>query len=307
MLLDLHCHGALGANFGTDEATSRRAAAYHRSQGAYVVASLVSAAPDRLEQQVRVLAPLVADGTILGIHLEGPCLAHDRRGAHDPGALIDPDCALVDRLADAVAEAGAPGAIVHWTFAPELPGAAAFAKALVRHGIRPAIGHTAASAAQVRTAIDLALDAGSGPPLITHLFNGMPPLHHRDAGPVAAALAAAAQGEVIVELIADGVHVAPEVVGMVFDLLGPEHIALVSDAMSATGLGDGNYLLGELAVRVSEGVARLVDGGSIAGSTSSLPTCRDWAITTAGLDAELADQAAHATPAVVLGSRLGLV
>lgn len=121
MLLDLHCHGALGANFGTDEATSRRAAAYHRSQGAYVVASLVSAAPDRLEQQVRVLAPLVADGTILGIHLEGPCLAHDRRGAHDPGALIDPDPTLVERLAAAAAEAGAPGSIVHWTFARSCP------------------------------------------------------------------------------------------------------------------------------------------------------------------------------------------
>ena len=304
-LLDLHCHGALGAEFGASEEGSRRAAAYHREQGVAVVASLVSASRARLAEQVATLAPLVADGTLLGIHLEGPCLAPARSGAHDPGALIDPDPSLVDLLAEAAAAAGAPGAIVHWTFAPERAGAADFIAALVRHGIRPAIGHTDGDAATVGAAIDLITDASGAPALITHLFNGMPPMHHRAGGPVAAALAAAARGEAIVEIIADGVHVAPEMVAMVFDLIGAERIALISDAMTATGLGDGSYRLGSLDVDVNDGVARLLGGGSIAGSTSTLAQCTAWAREVAGVPAEEVEHAAKATPAVVLTGRVG--
>jgi len=297
--LDLHCHGALGFEFGGAEAGSRKAAAYHRERGARVVASLVSAPPPALERQVRTLAPLVADGTVAGIHLEGPCLAPARRGAHDAAALIAPDPRLADRLAGAAADGGAPGAIVHWTHAPELPGADAFAEALVRLGIRPALGHTAADGATMARAITTGADATGAPVLITHLFNAMPPLHHRTGGPVAAALSAAARGDAVLELIADGVHVAPEVIRMVFDLVGPAAIALVSDATPATGLGDGRHRLGELDVDVHDGIARVSDGGAIAGSTATLPDCMTRAVAM-GIDRDAVWRSASRTPATLI-------
>ncbi len=309
-LVDIHCHGALGEDFGTSDAGTRSAAAHFADQGVTrVVASLVSAPEEVLAARVGVLAPLVAEGVLAGIHLEGPFLAPARRGAHDPAMLRDPDPALVHRLVESAGAAGAPNAVRQWTFAPELPGADRLVAALARHDIRPALGHTDADAETVTRAIDTCLEVTGRPPLVTHLFNGMPPFHHRDGGPVAAALTAAGRGEAVVELIADGVHVAPEVVRMVFETIGPAHVALVSDAMSATGLGDGRYLLGSLEVMVADGTARLVttdgaDGGEpgwIAGGTSSLARCLDWAVEVAGVAPSDALLAATTTPIRALG------
>lgn len=299
-LVDIHCHGAVGSEFGGPG--SRDAAAHHAQAGVgTLVASLVSAPAAVLEEQVRALVPLVADGTLAGIHLEGPFLAESRRGAHDPRALIAPDPALVDRLAEVAALAGAPDALAQLTFAPELPGADALVRALVEQGIRPAVGHTAADAATTARVLADIADLQGAPALVTHLFNGMPPLHHRAGGPVAAALAAAARGEAILELIADGVHVAPEVIRMVFETVGPDAVALVSDAMAATGLGDGRYPLGSLEVVVEGGTARTTDTGSIAGSTSTLADCVRWAVEVAGLPADDVRTAATVTPARALG------
>ncbi|MBR7742459.1 amidohydrolase family protein [Phycicoccus sp. BSK3Z-2] len=301
-LVDVHCHGAVGDAFGTSADGSRRAASHHAADGVgTLVASLVSARPDDLVAQVGVLAPLVAEGVLAGIHLEGPFLSVERRGAHDPDALRAPDPALVERLVEAAAAGGAPRALRHLTFAPELPGADALVRTLVAHGIRPSVGHTDADAETTARTLAAVADLQGTPALVTHLFNGMPPMHHRAGGPVAAALAAAARGEAVVELIADGVHVAPEVVRMVFDVVGPDHVALVSDAMTATGLGDGDYELGGLAVTVSEGTARLVDGGSIAGSTTTLPGAVRWAVEVAGIDRADALRAATLTPARAVG------
>ncbi|MGG5260134.1 N-acetylglucosamine-6-phosphate deacetylase [Phycicoccus avicenniae] len=301
-LVDIHCHGAAGHELGATTEGTLAAVAHHAATGTDVlVASLVSAPFDRLLEQVRTLAPLVADGTLAGIHLEGPFLAHGRRGAHDPAALAAPDASLVERLAEAAALAGAPDALRQMTFAPELPGADALLRALVEHGIRPAVGHTEADAGTTaRTLAEVAALQGA-PALVTHLFNGMPPLHHRAGGPVAAALAAAARGEAVVELIADGVHVSPEVVRMVFETVGPESVALVSDAMAATGLGDGRYRLGSLEVDVAEGTARTTDTGSIAGGTSTLGECVRWCLEVAGLPEADVLTAASTTPARALG------
>ena len=306
-LVDLHCHGALGHEFGHDAEGSAEAVAHHRAAGVQsVVASLVSARPDTLVGQVATLAPLVAAGKLAGIHLEGPFLSEERRGAHDPSVLTDPDLALVESLVTTCAEAGAPNALVQWTFAPERPGSGELVSALARHGILPAVGHTDASAGATAEALASIADACGRPPLVTHLFNGMPPFHHRAGGPVAAALAAATRGDCVVELIADGVHVSAEVVRMVFEVVGPEHLALVSDAMAATGLGDGAYEIGTLEVEVSGGVARLADGGSgrgsIAGSTSTLAECVRWAVEVAGIPEADALAAATTTPAAVLAS-----
>ena len=315
-LVDIHCHGAVGESLGATEPGSRRAAAHHAAAGVIgLVASLVSGPAGRMTAEALTLAPLVADGTLLGIHLEGPFLSNRCRGAHDPTALRDPDPALVEDLATALADAGAPNAIRQVTFAPELPGAYGLISTLGERGIVPALGHTAASAEGMRTAVDAVLEVCGRPPIVTHLFNGMPAFHHRSGGPAAVALSAAARGEAYVELIADGVHVAPEVVRLVFDTVGADRVVLVSDAMAATGLGDGHYRLGSAEVVVRAGVARLEDAedaeraedaegagaGAIAGSTSTLADCLRWAVDVAGVTAADALTSATHTPLRALG------
>ncbi|MBC9957918.1 amidohydrolase family protein [Yimella sp. cx-51] len=301
-LIDIHCHGAVGEQFGVTADGSAKAAAYHRSRGSdRVIASLVSRSDDTLRQQVQTLAPLVADGTIAGIHLEGPYLSHERRGAHDPQALRDPDPAFIEQLVALVDAAGVPNALRHMTFAPERAGSEELIRTLAEHDIRPAIGHTDASADVVRWAIDQVNSATGRPALITHLFNGMSAFHHRAGGPAAAALAAAARGEAYVELIGDGVHLSADVVRMVFETIGPDQIVLVSDAMSAAGLGDGSYRLGTLDVEVRGDTARLVEGGAIAGSTSTLADVVRWCIDVAGIDEDDALRSATTTPAKAIG------
>ncbi|HET8615890.1 MAG TPA: amidohydrolase family protein [Actinomycetales bacterium] len=308
-LVDLHCHGAVGADFAAagsppdpDGEGAARAAAYHRRHGTTsLVASIVSGSDADTRRALVALAPLVDDGLLAGLHLEGPYLSPARRGAHDPRLLRDPDLAELQgwlELAD--------GRIVQVTIAPELPGAAA-AAALVREaGAVAAIGHTDAD--QRTTADALAAAEGGGvPALVTHLFNAMPSLHHREPGPIGPALDAAARGRAVLELIGDGVHVDDVLVGTVLRLVGPGSVALVTDAMAAAGVGDGDYELGGLQVHVNAGVARLVtdDGpGAIAGGTSTLlDVVRRCALTASTPRACLPDvvAAASTTPAQVLG------
>ena len=135
---------------------------------------------------------------------------------------------------------------------------------------------------------------------MTHLFNGMPPLHHRGPGPAAACLRLAAAGTVVVELIGDGVHLDPETVRMVFDLVGAENIALVTDSMAATGLPDGDYALGSSAVVVHDGVATLSSNGALAGGTATLLEVVRTTIA-AGVGPADAVLAATLVPARVLG------
>jgi N-acetylglucosamine-6-phosphate deacetylase len=308
-LLDIHCHGGGGHSFATtDAAEALAAAAYHAAAGTTgVIASLVSAAPEDLLRQVRTLAPLAAAGQLLGIHLEGPFLAPARRGAHAPWLLRDPDQALVADLLEA-----AGGAIKIVTVAPERPGAAPVAAMLRAAGVVVAYGHTDAG----YDCMARALAGASGDGLVTHLGNAMPALHHRAAGPVAAALAAAAGDEASVELIADGVHVDAGFIRLVFAAAAPGRVVLVTDATAAAGMADGDYVLGPLRVTVSGGVTRLTaeggtaegeagggeagGSGAIAGGTSTLlrvvATAR-----AAGVPLADAARAASAAAARVLG------
>lgn len=318
-LVDLHNHGGGGAGFPdvstVDEA--RVAAREHLRHGTTsVVASLVTAPREALLARAALLADLVDEGEIVGIHLEGPFLSERRCGAQDPGAMIPGDAALVREVA-----AAARGALVTMTVAPEVAGVVDggddVVAALTRAGALPSIGHTDASAEQVDAGVARAVGllaaeprARSARPTATHLFNGMRPPHHRDAGPVAACLAAAARGELVVELVADGVHLDAATVRAVFDLVGPGAIALVTDAMAATGMPDGDYVLGSLAVSVRGGVARLTSpegadagsdgGGAIAGGTAHL---LDVVRATVRGGVRLVDavRAAATTPAEVLG------
>ena len=297
-LIDIHCHGGGGHSFATsDPGEALAAVAHHAAAGTTgVVASLVTAAPADLLRQVRALAPLVAGGHLLGIHLEGPFLSPARRGAHAPGLLRDPDPALAEDLL-----AAAQGAIKIVTMAPERPGAAAVTGMFRAAGVVVAFGHTDADYPVMADA----LAAAAGSALVTHLGNAMPPLLHRAAGPVAAALVAAAAGEASVELIADGVHVDGGFTRLVFAAAAPGRVVLVTDAMAAAGMPDGSYALGPLRVTVSGGVARLAAAddeapGSIAGGTSSLLQVVATAHA-AGVPLAGAVRAASEAPARVLG------
>lgn len=304
-LVDLHCHGGGGASFpdALDAAAAQVAVDEHRRHGTTsLVASLVTAPRDVLLERTALLADLADAGEIVGIHLEGPFLSADRCGAQNPADMQVGDASLVADL-----QSAARGHLVTMTIAPEVPGVADEAlPALVEAGVIPSIGHTDASAEQVEAAVDRGFDllaARTNRRLTaTHLFNGMRPLHHRDPGPVAASLAAAARGELVVELVADGTHLADATVLSVFDLLGAGSIALVTDAMAAAGMPDGSYQLGPMAVHVDGGVARIVEGGAIAGGTAHLLDVVRTVVA-AGVPLEDAVLAAATVPADVLGRR----
>jgi N-acetylglucosamine-6-phosphate deacetylase len=298
-LVDLHCHGGGGGEFGTSTEGARVAARHHHALGSTtVVGSLVSAPAGALLDGVRACAPLVADGDLAGVHLEGPFLSTVRCGAQNPAALIDPDPGLLERL---VAAAG-PGVIAQMTWAPELPGADDLPKTLARLGVLGAVGHTDADAATARAAFAALAEhpARGGRGLATHLFNGMPALRSRQPGPVGAALSAAGRGEAVVEVIADGVHLAGETVQMLFDTVGAGEIALVSDCMSAAGLPEGDHTLGGLTVRVRGNEVRLADSGSLAGGVSCLLDQVRWCVRDLGVPLEEAVRAASSTPAQTL-------
>ncbi len=252
--VDLHAHGALGHDFAScsvDEA--RAAAAHHAARGtAHLVASIATGTVPDTVAALHRLRPLVDDGTLAGLHLEGPWLAPARRGAHAVGLLHPPTPDEVDLFVDA---GGAALRIV--TLAPELPGALDAVRRLVASGIVVAVGHTDADGDQVRAAVD------AGATLVTHLFNGMPPLHHRAPGPVGVALS---DERLTVECIVDGHHLDPVTVDLVRGAAG-DRLVLVSDAMAATGCADGRYRIAGSEVVVADGVARLADGSSLAGST----------------------------------------
>jgi N-acetylglucosamine-6-phosphate deacetylase len=255
-LVDIHAHGAVGVDFGQLGQDPQPAISYHHATGTTtLLASLASAPHDALRDRIAELAPFVTTGDLAGLHLEGPWLSPERRGAHALNLLQGFDQRALDELL-----ATAAGTIRMVTLAPELPGGLEAIRTLVGYGIIAAIGHTNADTDTVHRAID------AGASVITHLFNGMPPLHHREAGPVGVALTH--QG-LAVELIADGVHVQDEVIDLVVQSI-PDRVVLISDAMAATGLGDGEHVLGGSRVVVREGIATVVDNGSLAGSTTAL-------------------------------------
>ncbi|MGK3647864.1 N-acetylglucosamine-6-phosphate deacetylase [Pseudarthrobacter enclensis] len=302
-MVDLHCHGAAGGDFpGGDAAAARAAVEFlHRSGTTTLLASLVTAQREDLVRSAGELKVLAEEGLIAGLHAEGPFLSHARCGAQDPRFLLDPDLGFLAELAGA-----AGGHLRTMTYAPELAGAADLVQAMVAHGVVPSLGHTDAdtrtTADSLTEAADLLAASGTGRerPTVTHLFNGMPPLHHRSPGPVAACLRLAAAGRVAVELVADGVHLDPETVRMVFALAGAANVALVTDSMAATGLPDGEYELGPAGVVVREGEARLRGSGALAGGTATLLDVVRRTIA-AGVDAAEAVLSATAVPAAVLG------
>ena len=287
--VDTHCHGADGVSFGDpDREANLRAARYHRAQGATTLfASTVTEPIGKLEGQLGVLRALVEEGELAGIHLEGPFLAPERKGAHDVGLLRDPDPESVGRLI----AAGGP-ALKMITMAVEREHGEAATRRFVEAGVHVAFGHSDADDVATALSIDWGAD------VVTHLFNAMRPIHHREPGPIPVVLS---DERVMVELICDGVHLAPVVAAMSIDAAGPGRVALVTDAMAATGKGDGRYILGELQVDVQGGTARLVteDGspGAIAGSTLTMAGAFRFVVQEVGVSIPDAALMAATTPA----------
>jgi len=296
--VDIHCHGGGGTAFtDLDPEAAAAAAHHHHARGSTtLLASLVTMAPADLLRGVEILADLADDGLVDGIHLEGPWLAEAQCGAHDSTLLRDPDLHEVERLLIA-----GRGHVRQVTLAPERVGGLDLVRLLHASGVHAAVGHTTAAFAQVGQAV------AAGADLATHLFNGMNPWHHRTPGAVPALLRAAARDGLVVELIADGVHVSDDTVRTVLDLVGPSRVAFVSDAMAAAGIGDGGYLLGGLSVIVAGGTARLATSpgqpaGSIAGGTSHVADIVARQVG-AGMSLPYAAESASSTPARLLGLR----
>jgi len=285
--VDVHAHGGGGASFGGGaDADVDRVLAAHRAHGTTtMVASLVTASLPDLTRQVAALAGRVRDRDLAGVHLEGPWLATEYHGAHDPALLADPDLDAVEELLRA-----GEGAVRLATIAPERSGAPAAIRTLTAQGCVVAIGHTAADHATTRAAIE------AGARGATHLFNAMPGLHHRAPGPI---LALWADPRVTLELVFDGVHVTPELAAFVL-ATAPGRVALITDAMAAAGAADGDHVLGGLAVEVRDRVARLAGTDTIAGSTLTLDVAVRNAVD-AGVPLVRAVRAATSVPADYLG------
>ncbi|MFG2402109.1 N-acetylglucosamine-6-phosphate deacetylase [Streptomyces lydicus] len=290
--VDMHVHGGGGGSFSSaDPGECMTVVETHRRRGTTsMVASTVTGELTELARQAAVLAELVQQGELAGIHFEGPFISPQRCGAHQPGLLRDPDPADVRKLVDA-----AHGTAVMMTVAPELPGGLASVRLLAEAGVVAAIGHTDSSYDATREAID------AGATVATHLFNAMPPLGHRAPGPVAALLE---DERITVELINDGTHLHPAVLQLAVREAGAGRVAFITDAMGAAGMSDGMYPLGPMRVEVRDGVARISEGptaGSIAGSTLTLDRAFKRAVTLDGLTVDQAVQALSATPARLLG------
>ncbi|MER5351858.1 N-acetylglucosamine-6-phosphate deacetylase [Kitasatospora sp. NPDC002551] len=287
--VDLHVHGGGGASYASGIAEEAlKVARTHLEHGTTTtVASTVTGEIDDLARQAAVLSELVEDGVLAGIHFEGPFISHNRCGAHRPDLLRDPDPALVRKLVDA-----ARGHARMITLAPELPGGLDSVRMLADLGVIAAVGHTDSDYAKTLEAIE------AGATVATHLFNAMPGIAHRAPGPIVALLE---DERVTVELINDGVHLHPSVLDLAYGTAGASRVALITDAMGAAGMGDGLYPLGPLQVEVKDGVARLVEGGAIAGSTLTLDVAFKRSVTVNGLDLTQAVESLSATPARLLG------
>ncbi|MDD3694705.1 MAG: N-acetylglucosamine-6-phosphate deacetylase [Lentisphaeria bacterium] len=254
--IDIHCHGGMGY-----EATSEQPQAIRSICEGKIRDGVTSLCPttltlpeEKLAESLRHIeayrrAPSACK--IAGTHLEGPYINPECAGAQNPAYLRQADIDEVLRL-----HAISPVSMV--TYAVEMPGSLEFTASLCQAGIMPSCGHSNATYAQFKEGMQKGLKC------LTHFCNQMTKLHHREIGLVGAGFC---EDEVAIEIICDKIHLCPDMVKMIFKFKPIDKILLISDAMEATGLPDGDYQLGGLAVVVSDGAARLASNGALAGST----------------------------------------
>jgi N-acetylglucosamine-6-phosphate deacetylase len=291
--VDLQCNGAVGVDLTTEpERLWEVAAALPRWGVTAWLPTVVTAPPTVRERALATLraGPPTGDAVVatpLGLHLEGPFLAPERRGAHDVRHIVPPSTAVVETEGWSGA-----GGVALVTLAPERPGALDVVRALVDRGVVVSAGHTSATAGEARAAID------AGVTYVTHLFNAMAPLHHREPGLVGVALT---DERLRVGLIADGLHVDPAVLALAARALSGR-LTLVTDAVAALGVAPGPMRLGDASATVSaaDGSVRLADG-TLAGSTLPLDRAVRNLVAFGGGSFAHAIEAVTATPAAVLG------
>jgi N-acetylglucosamine-6-phosphate deacetylase len=292
-LFDVHIHGAAGHD--VMEATPRALGAMGRFLAARgtgsFLATTVTAPVDATLRSLAGLAALIEQPPTqpqarpIGIHLEGPFLSHAKRGVHPPQYLLAPDIAIFDKLFDA-----AQGHIRLMTLAPELPGAVELAAHATARGVFVSVGHSNATAAETRAVIH------AGAVSATHTFNAMRPLDHREPGILGVVLT---DDSLFAELICDGIHTSPEMVKLWWRAKGPDRAILVTDAMSATGMPDGEYQLGGFAVQVANGRATV--DGVLAGSVLTLDRALANFLEFTGAPLEQALQLLTVNPAAMTG------
>jgi N-acetylglucosamine-6-phosphate deacetylase len=289
--LDLQCNGAVGVDLTSEpERLWQVAAALPRWGVTAWLPTVVTAPPEvraRAQAALRSAPPTGEPVACpLGLHLEGPFLAPERKGAHDPRHIIAPSLDVIDGEGWS-----RDAAVALVTLAPELPGALGLVRTLVDRGVVVAAGHSSSTAAQATAAVD------AGVTYVTHVFNAMAPLHHREPGLAGVALT---DERVRVGLVADGLHVDPSVVALAARALG-DRLNLVTDAVAALGAPPGPLRLGRLAaVSAADGAVRLPDG-TLAGSVLSLDRAVRNLVAFAGTPLADAVRAVTSTPAAVLG------
>ncbi len=261
--LDMHVHGGGGADFmrGTPQAVRQVLRTHARFGTTGLLATTLTASRDDTDAALRAVSA-VRDGgragdeaRLLGVHLEGPYICRARRGAQPEAHVRPPDVDEFRRWLQI-----APGLVRQITLAPELDGAEALVRAARADDVLVSLGHTDATAEQVAEAV------GWGVTQATHLFNAMPPLHHRRPGAAGAALALP---QIVAEVIADGVHLHPQMVRLALAAKGPQGAVLITDAIEGTAMPDGEYRLGGFTVRVKDGTASFNDG-TLAGSVLTM-------------------------------------
>jgi len=282
--VDLQVNGFAGVDFFSADAEG-----YRRAGEALLACGVTAYQPtfitspeEELTAALREVPQNGAAPRILGAHLEGPFIAPERLGTHPAQSRRDPDRALLERLLDA-------GPVSHVTLAPELPGALELVELLRERGVTVACGHSNATAAEAREAFT------HGARTVTHIFNAMRPFAAREPGLAGAALMS---GDVVVQVILDGVHLADDTARLVWQAAGGR-VALVTDAIAAAGAGDGSYTLAGIDFEVENGVARRADR-VLAGSTvPMIEAVRN--LVTLGAPVAAALAAATEVPARIVG------
>lgn len=292
--VDVHVHGGAGYDFMYSDAKSLDAITkFHSSQGTTtMLATTMTATKDAIDHVISEVSAYRATdmpyAQIAGMHLEGPFISQKWPGAQNPEHIVPANIEWLKEW-----ELNYPGLIRQVTLAPEREGALEAISWLRKHGITAALGHTDASFEEVIAAADAGLNQA------VHMFNAMTPLHHRKPGAAGAILF---DKRIRAEIIADGIHVHPAAISIVTQLKKDNTLLLITDAMSATGLHDGEYMIGDLPVIVQEGIATLKDNpATIAGSTLTMIRGFRYLIQEVGLSLEEASKAASLTPALSIG------
>jgi N-acetylglucosamine-6-phosphate deacetylase len=285
--VDLQVNGAFGVDVPTEPSRVVELSEALLSTGTTAYLPTVISSPESLYEEV--LPKLAMEGRSsgaenLGVHLEGPFINLEKRGAHAAAHVVPPDPKLLGRLLDL-------GPVRVITVAPELEGAGELMDLAASRGVLVSAGHSNAPFELAYEALDASV-AG-----VTHLFNAMSAMHHREPGLPGAVFA---HPRTVCGLIADGLHVHPEMVGLAFRMLGPDRICLVTDAISATGMGDGEYRLASRTIYMEGGVPRL-GSGVIAGSVLTMNEAFRNILAFTGCTIAEAARMASTTPARLVG------